>query len=70
MDSLILLIAVLVCPAVMGTMMLLMWRGMRHGHQGTEPPPPEAAERAHDSVPEDGQRAAAGPRSEVSGERR
>jgi len=31
MDLLILL-AVLACPIVMGTMMLLMWRGMR-GHQ-------------------------------------
>jgi hypothetical protein len=30
MDLLILL-AVLVCPVVMGTMMFLMWRGMR-GH--------------------------------------
>lgn len=30
MDALILL-AVLVCPIVMGTMMFLMWRGMR-GH--------------------------------------
>jgi hypothetical protein len=34
MDVLILL-AVLICPIVMGTMMLLMWRGMRaHGTQG------------------------------------
>ncbi len=32
MESLILL-AVLVCPVVMGTMMFLMWRGMRHGDQ-------------------------------------
>jgi hypothetical protein len=31
MDVLILL-AVLACPIAMGTMMLLMWRGMR-GHQ-------------------------------------
>lgn len=29
MSSLILLVAVLVCPVVMGTMMVLMWRGMR-----------------------------------------
>jgi hypothetical protein len=34
MEALILL-AVLACPIVMGTMMLLMWRGMRgHGTQG------------------------------------
>ena len=34
MDVLILL-AVLACPVVMGTMMLLMWRGMRgHGKDG------------------------------------
>lgn len=34
MDVLILL-AVLACPIVMGTMMLLMWRGMRdHGKGG------------------------------------
>jgi hypothetical protein len=40
MRDLILLVAVLVCPAVMGTMMLLMWRGMRGSHtrsrDGTE----------------------------------
>ncbi len=29
MRDLILLVAVLICPAVMGTMMFLMWRGMR-----------------------------------------
>jgi len=29
MRDLILLVAVLVCPLVMGTLMLLMWRGMR-----------------------------------------
>ena len=34
MDVLILL-AVLACPIVMGTMMLLMWRGMR-GHSNGE----------------------------------
>jgi hypothetical protein len=34
MEALILL-AVLACPIVMGTMMLLMWRGMR-GHGGTD----------------------------------
>jgi ABC-type nickel/cobalt efflux system permease component RcnA len=28
----ILLIAVLICPLVMGTAMLLMWREMRRGH--------------------------------------
>jgi hypothetical protein len=34
MEALILL-AVLACPIVMGTMMLLMWRGMR-GHGSAE----------------------------------
>jgi hypothetical protein len=30
----LILLAVLACPIVMGTMMLLMWRGMRaHGQQ-------------------------------------
>jgi hypothetical protein len=33
MDALILL-AVLVCPIVMGTMMLLMWRSMRSRERG------------------------------------
>lgn len=33
MDALILL-AVLVCPIVMGTMMFLMWRGMRGHSEG------------------------------------
>jgi hypothetical protein len=34
MDVLI-LVAALMCPIVMGTMMLVMWRGMRaHGEQG------------------------------------
>jgi hypothetical protein len=28
----LILLAVLACPIVMGTMMLLMWRGMRAGH--------------------------------------
>lgn len=40
MEGLILL-AVLVCPVVMGTMMLLMWRGMRHG--GGQPQSPQAS---------------------------
>ena len=31
MEALILL-AVLVCPIVMGTMMFLMWRGMKESH--------------------------------------
>jgi hypothetical protein len=43
MEALILL-AVLACPIVMGTMMLLMWRGMRAGQESgnehEEPPPP------------------------------
>jgi hypothetical protein len=33
--ELLILLAVLVCPVVMGTMMLLMWRGMR-GHGSRE----------------------------------
>lgn len=43
MEALILL-AVLACPIVMGTMMLLMWRGMRGhskdggAHDGAAPP--------------------------------
>jgi hypothetical protein len=28
----LILLAVLACPIAMGTMMLLMWRGMRSGH--------------------------------------
>jgi hypothetical protein len=32
MNGAILLVAVLVCPVVMGTMMLLMWRGKRNDH--------------------------------------
>lgn len=42
MDALILL-AVLACPIVMGTMMLLMWRGMRadHKEEGAEDATPE-----------------------------
>lgn len=31
----ILLVAVLICPVVMGTAMLLMWREMRRGHSST-----------------------------------
>jgi hypothetical protein len=46
MEALILL-AVLACPIVMGTMMLLMWRGMRAGHgskdEHEEPAPPKTS---------------------------
>lgn len=36
------LLAVLVCPVVMGTMMFLMWRGMRHRNDsGAESQSPE-----------------------------
>jgi hypothetical protein len=64
MESLI-LIAVLICPVVMGTMMFLMWRGMRHGNQASaQPPPSEVAEPAHHSVADDG-RPAAAQKSEV-----
>jgi hypothetical protein len=36
MEPWILLVAVLVCPVVMGTAMLLMWREMRRGGHGPE----------------------------------
>jgi hypothetical protein len=43
----LILLAVLACPIVMGTMMLLMWRGMRgDGNGGSAPDdaaPPEKA---------------------------
>lgn len=32
MRELIVLVAILICPVVMGTMMLLMWRGMKTAH--------------------------------------
>lgn len=35
MRDLILLIAVVVCPIVMGTLMLLMWRGMKSAQSGS-----------------------------------
>jgi hypothetical protein len=33
--DLILFVAVLACPMVMGAMMLVMWRGMRGPHVGS-----------------------------------
>jgi len=42
--ELLILLAVLACPIVMGTMMLLMWRGMRgHKREGAheDDPPPQ-----------------------------
>jgi hypothetical protein len=41
--ELLILLAVVACPIVMGTMMLLMWRGMRGhkregGHEDAPPP--------------------------------
>lgn len=46
MSSWILLLAVLICPVVMGTMMLLMWRGMRSGdHRAMGQAPSEVGER-------------------------
>ena len=43
MTGLILLAAVLLCPVVMGTAMLLMWREMRRGHAPEHPSsPPDA----------------------------
>jgi hypothetical protein len=51
MEPLILLIAVLVCPVVMGTAMLLMWREMRRGNSPTpaadSPSPPEEKSQSH-----------------------
>jgi hypothetical protein len=47
MELWILLIAVLVCPLVMGTAMLLMWRGMRgggHSRESAEEPSPQPDE--------------------------
>ncbi len=48
MNGIVLLVAVLICPVVMGTAMLLMWREMRRGH-ATPPiegsPPDEANSR-------------------------
>ena len=35
MRELVVLGAVLVCPVVMGTLMLLMWRGMKSAHGGS-----------------------------------
>jgi hypothetical protein len=32
MNGTVLLVAILICPVVMGTAMLLMWREMRRGH--------------------------------------
>jgi hypothetical protein len=49
--ELLILLAVLVCPIVMGTMMLLMWRAMRgHGnregaHEDTQPPQVTTSDR-------------------------
>jgi hypothetical protein len=63
MQSLILLIAVLVCPVVMGTMMLMMWRGMRHGGGQAQPPRTSAngAERIDRATIDDGGEAHDGP---------
>jgi hypothetical protein len=54
MEALILL-AVLACPVVMGTMMLLMWRGARSHTSGSRAehdvgPPEESAARKHREV--------------------
>lgn len=35
MNGIVLLVAVLICPVVMGTAMLLMWREMRRGGHGS-----------------------------------
>lgn len=52
MEALILL-AVLVCPIVMGTMMILMWRGMR-GHGGESAREDAASKRTMEGDREEG----------------
>ena len=47
MSGIVLLVAVLICPVVMGTAMLLMWREMRRGH-----PPEPTAHSPSESQPE------------------
>jgi hypothetical protein len=47
MNGIVLLVAVLICPLVMGTAMLLMWREMRRGHS-----PEPAADSPSESQPE------------------
>jgi len=51
MSGIVLLVAVLICPIVMGTAMLLMWREMRRGHasvpQADSPSPPEEQRQSH-----------------------
>jgi hypothetical protein len=39
---LLVVLMMLACPVVMGAMILMMWRGMRHG-KNTEPHPDAAA---------------------------
>jgi hypothetical protein len=47
--ELVFLIAVLICPLVMGTAMLLMWREMRRGHvTATDAPSPPKEHRQTD----------------------
>lgn len=50
MEALILL-AVLVCPIVMGTMMFLMWRGMRRHSDGAGAPDEVAPARTTTGKP-------------------
>ena len=47
MSEIVLLLAVLICPVVMGTAMFLMWREMRRGHsprpaEDSQPPGTQA----------------------------
>ena len=55
MSGIVLLVAVLICPLIMGTAMLLMWREMRRGHS---PPPaseaPSPPEKQSESQGRDG----------------
>jgi hypothetical protein len=51
MSGIVLLVAVLICPVVMGTAMLLMWREMRRSHSPSpgadSPSPPENQAQSH-----------------------
>lgn len=51
MNEIVLLVAVLICPVVMGTAMLLMWREMRRGHS-PEPAAESPSERQPQSHPD------------------
>ena len=54
MSGIVLLVAVLICPVVMGTAMLLMWREMRRSHSPTpaadSPSPAEKQAQRHPEI--------------------